>query len=73
MHEKVEMGVICLCLGGILLGAGLLLKLWPHILFSLLTIATGFYFLYKGIPLEIRERSYRRWRKLDEEERENSK
>ena len=73
MHDKVQLGVMCLCLGVILLGAGLLFELWPHILVSLWPIATGFYLLYKGIPLEIRERSYRRWKKLGEEERENSK
>jgi hypothetical protein len=78
----VVYGIVYLCIGvfmfsTIVLWIGINVRTLPFVLMSLFPMATGFYFLYKGIPLELRERRYRarrrRWEKLDEEESERVK
>ncbi len=79
MHDDVVSGVLLLCFGAVFFGAGILFRIPPHIIASTPMFLGGFYFLYKGIPLELRERRYRarrkRWEKLDEEleERDSKK
>lgn len=71
LNNELVSGLTLLGMGIPLLIVGLSWRIIPHIIVSILVLALGLYQLYRGIPIELRERRRReirqRWENLDEE------